>query len=315
MSAHDSDGIDEALQGVTHVAMTAAARIGEQLARLREQQARDAQARSEHAAREHAARMTAEREAARATFSPVARPEWWDSATAEEVTRAYATAKAWSDVDPAAARAEQRIIEEVRGRYGVDLAREGESPNVVEAIDRADHARARAAEERTGARGDRAEAVALLAAADASDRVEEVPGIDRWIAEVEADIADLARRLSASDSQDDHDPLEDALHAKQDELTVLVTERGRADEEKPGQETREHAAHAYDSAERREAMAHGFDHVENRAAVDARVRSDVAQARPATDAVTNEQGRVPRARKARPGTLAGRKAQRPGQSR
>lgn len=203
----------------------------------------------------------------------------------------------------------------MRGRYGVDLAREGESPNVVEAIDRADHARARAAEERTGARGDRAEAVALLAAADASDRVEEVPGIDRWIAEVEADIADLARRLSASDSQDDHDPLEDALHAKQDELTVLVTERGRADEEKPGQETREHAAHAYDSAERREAMAHGFDHVENRAAVDARVRSDVAQARPATDAVTNEQGRVPRARKARPGTLAGRKAQRPGQSR
>lgn len=36
--------------------------------------------------------------------------------------------------------------------------------------------------------------------------------------------------------------------------------------------------------ELRETLAEGLDHVENRAAVDARVRSDVAQARPATDA-------------------------------
>ena len=102
MSTQDSDGIDEALQGVTNVAMTAAARMGEQLARMREQQAREAQARSEQAAREYAARMTAERGAARASLSPVHRPEWWDTATAEDVTKAYTTAKAWSEVDPEA---------------------------------------------------------------------------------------------------------------------------------------------------------------------------------------------------------------------
>ena len=111
MSTQDSDGIDEALQGVTHVAMTAAARMGEQLARMREQQAREAQARSEQAAREYAARMTAERGAALAFLSPVHRPEWWDTATAEDVTKAYTTAKAWSEVDPEAVRAEQRIVE------------------------------------------------------------------------------------------------------------------------------------------------------------------------------------------------------------
>lgn len=306
MSTQDSDGIDEALQGVTHVAMTAAARMGEQLARMREQQAREAQARSEQAAREYAARMTAERGAARASLSPVHRPEWWDTATAEDVTKAYTTAKAWSEVDPEAVRAEQRIVEEVRNRYGVDVTGRGEPAAVAEAIARADRARSQAAEERTGASGDRAEAVGLMAAADATDRA------------AEAD----ARRVEAEARSQDVDPeLADAIDPEQAgqaanaqaeadrARTQAEAEHGRASE------MREDAGQSYDSAERREAMAQGLDHIENRAAVEARVRSDLAQGRPAADAVTSAPGRAPKARKTKGVPQTARTRQHPGRGR
>lgn len=301
MSTQDSDGIDEALQGVTHVAMTAAARMGEQLARMREQQAREAHARSEQAAREQAARMTAERDAARSSLAPVHRPEWWDTAQAEDVTKAYTTAKAWSEVDPEAVRAEQRIVEEVRNRFGVDVTRDGEPANVAEAIERAERARADANQQRGGARDDRAEAVGLMAAANATDRAAEA---NVRAAEAAADDPELADLIDPqndpkSDQQADVDEARDAAEV----------EHGRASE------MREDAGQSYDSAERREAMAKGFDHIENRAAVDARVTSDVAQGRPATDAVQHAPGRAPKARKTRSGPGTGRKVQRPAQGR
>jgi hypothetical protein len=298
MSTQDSDGIDEALQGVTHVAMTAAARMGEQLARMREQQAREAQARSEQAAREQAARMNAEREAARSSLAPVHRPEWWDTAQAEDVTKAYTTAKAWSEVDPEAVRAEQRIVEEVRARFGVDVTRDGEPANVAEAIERAERARADANQERGGARDDRAEAVGLMAAANATDRAAEA---DVRAAEAAADDPELADLI---------DPQQRDPEGEVDEARAAAeTEHGRASE------MREDAGHSYDSAERREAMAQGFDHIENRAAVDARVRSDVAQGRPATEATKGAPGKAPKARKNRSGPQTARTVQRTGQSR
>lgn len=297
MSTQDSDGIDEALQGVTHVAMTAAARMGEQLARMREQQAREAQARSEQAAQEQAARMSAERDAARSALAPVHRPEWWDTAQAEDVTKAYTTAKAWSEVDPEAVRAEQRIVEEVRNRFGVDVTRDGEPANVAEAIERAERARADANQQRGGARDDRAEAAGLMAAANATDRAAEA---DFRAAEVVAEQRELADLIDPQ-----RDPQADVDEAR----AAAETEHGRASE------MREDAGQSYDSAERREAMAKGFDHIENRAAVDARVRSDVAQGRPATEATKGAPGKAPKARKNRSGPQTARTAQRTGQSR
>lgn len=309
MSTQESDGIDDALQGVTHVAMTAAARMGEQLARMREQQAREAQARSEQAAREHAERLNAEREAARASLAPVHRPEWWDTAQAEDVTKAYQTAKAWSDIDPEAVRAEQRIVEEVRTRFGVDVARDGDPSSVNEAIERAEKARAEAAEQRTAAGGDRAEAVGLIARADATDRAAEGDLRDRLSPESREVVDEMRERRGVDGLDPDADP-EDANRAA--ELAAPVdseAEQGRTGE------MREHAGRAYDSAERREAMAQGLDHIENRAAVDARVHSDVAQGRPATDAVAHLPGRAPEARKTKGSPQTARKVQRTGQSR
>lgn len=58
-----NDGIDEALTGPMHLALTAAGRLGEQLARQREARMREAQASSEQVGRELRNRFTAEREA------------------------------------------------------------------------------------------------------------------------------------------------------------------------------------------------------------------------------------------------------------
>lgn len=310
MSTQESDGIDEALQGVTHVAMTAAARMGEQLARMREQQARDAQARSEQAAREQAERMKAEREAARASLTPVHRQEWWDNATAEDVTKAYQTAKAWGEVEPEAVRAEQRIVEELRNRYGVDVTRDGEPASVAEAIDRAERARSQAAEQRGAASGDRAEAVGLMAAADATDRAGEVELRERITdPELREFVDDMRDRHGVDVLDPDADPEEVNKAVEAAARADYGAERGRAGE------MREDSGQAYDSAERREAMVQGLDHIENRAAVDARVRSDVAQGRPATEAVANAPGRAPKARKTKGSPQTAPKVQRAGQGR
>jgi hypothetical protein len=296
MNAQDSDGIDEALQGVTHVAMTAAARMGEQLARMREQLLRNAQARSAQAARERNARMTAEREAARAFLAPVHRSEWWDTTRSEDVTKAYQVAAAWSEVDPEAMRAEQRIVEEVRNRYGIDVACDGGSVRMAEVIDRAEHARAQAAKERAAGGRERAEAVNLVARANAVDSA----------SEVEARIAELVgtsdRALFDAERLDDTDnPVQAKERVEEAEALSVGIGRGALSENEVSSGLRSDAGAAYDSAERREAMARGLGHIENRVAADARVRSDVAQGRPATAAVANTPVRAPKARKTKSG--------------
>ena len=243
--------------------MTAAARLGEQFARSREQQAHQAQAHSEQAAREHRERVNAEREAARASLARVHQPQWWDSARAEDVTNAYATAKAWSGLDPEAVRAEQRIAEQVHARYGLDITRASDPAEVSAAMGRADEARAGAGEQRMATGGDRAEAAAVMATAEVTDRAAETHAQDLGHGPV-----DVAEPLADSGSV----------------LPQVAAEQDRAED------LRGEAGIAYDSAARREAMAQGLDHIENRGAVEARVRSDVAQGRPPTEAVTSAPG-------------------------
>lgn len=322
MSTQESDGVDEALQGVTQVAMTMAARVGEQMARAREQQARQAQAGSEQAARENAARMTAEREAARAALATVHRPQWWDSATAEDVTKAYTTATAWRGVDQEAVRAEQRITDEVRGRYGIDLTRGAEPAEVAEAIERAHRTRGLTDEERTDATGDRAEAAALLATADATDRAAE--GNQR--AREAAANPDNQRPMTFPEAREwaVENKRDDLLQGFSTDMRDVDTSDGRrsaqrgfvrAVEGARASELREDAGPAYDSAERREAMAASLDHLGNPAVVDARMRSDVAQGRPATEAVTSSPARTPKARKTKGRAQAARAAHRNDRSR
>ena len=129
--AEESDGIAEAFDGQLRVALTAAGRIGEVLARMREDAVRRSQAASEQQSRELSSRLDAERLAARAELGNVYRPDWWDNASPEQIGQAYTTARAWSGEEPEAVRAEGRIRDEVRERYGVDVAHTGADPDAV----------------------------------------------------------------------------------------------------------------------------------------------------------------------------------------
>ena len=277
--AEDSDGIEEAFEGTLRVALTAAARVGEQVARQREAAARQAQAEGETAAAQLTDRLNAEREAARASYARLQRPDWWEAAQPEDVARAYQTAKAWGDVDPEAVRAEQRIVEEVRSRYGVDLAAQATDPAAVrEALDQAELARADAGRQADAGQDDTLEGAQLLAEADAVDRMAEAQqaadGIDGRAAGTEPGDVDRTRVSQSAGSEVD---------SATDEPVAI----------------QEDAGVAYDSADRRAEMADQLDGVADQATVEARVLADTSQARPATEATKTDPGRSARARKGR----------------
>ena len=117
----ENDGVDDALEGQVRLALITAARIGGEIAaglteRMREQQRRD-----EQAAREIETRHAAERRAAEAELSQVHRPGWWAQADVNDVGTADQTAVAWQHESPRAAEAVQKMRDEVRDRFGIDV--------------------------------------------------------------------------------------------------------------------------------------------------------------------------------------------------
>ena len=141
------DGIDEALTTTTTVALTAAARAGEHLARIRAQSQRAAQAHAEQSGQQLAARLAAERQAAGAYFAAVSRPEYLEHASAQDLAEAHRQAVVWRELDPGAAHAEQLLAEHHRQRFGTHptAASSSERATTValvaqaEAVDRAAH--------------------------------------------------------------------------------------------------------------------------------------------------------------------------------
>ncbi len=131
--ADESDGISEAFEGQLRVAVTAAGRVGEIIARQHEEAARRAQAASMQEAHELTSRMNVERQSARTEYGQVYRSEWWDKATPQDIGSMLATARAWVHEDPEAVRAETRMSDELRTRYGVDVDQAGGDPQAVQA--------------------------------------------------------------------------------------------------------------------------------------------------------------------------------------
>lgn len=263
------DGIDEALEGVMRVAVTAAARVGERLARLREEFARDARARSEQQARELQVRYDAERAAARAELRPVHESTWWDRADAASVARAYEVATAWRGQDPNAASAADRIADEVRERYGFDVNETGElSRQVLLATEEAALARSQEAAERARATDEAAEAQLLIAEANA---------LDEFAKENRARADELARGI------DWESP--DRVDA---ELFELAEENNATADEQQSRstETAANAADLYDTSERREQFANDLAAKgANAEQVRDRLLSDVDQAKHPREAV------------------------------
>jgi len=338
--AEESDGIEEAFEGQLRVMVTAAGQIGERIARAREEAQRRVQAASEQEARELAGRLAAEQRAARVELGNVYRSQWWDGATSEQVANAYQVARAWSQEDPEAVRAEVRIRDELRTRYGVDVDQAHADPAAVQAaVERAglrpgapgptvvDEAR-----EYQQARAWAAQhAPDVLESSDTASRAtDSIDGLreanaillEAWRAHVQAertraaaDDAEAVRLLQQADREDaraeqaraaaDHEP-------DPDERARALAEAEQRSTAATGQ--REDGRALYDSAERRDATASeleakGID----REVVATRMRADVSQAKPATEAV---QGAAPaKGAKARRTRGRGSQAQRTGLAR
>jgi hypothetical protein len=165
----EADGIDDVVENTLRAGLMAAARIGEQLARLREQEQRRIQQEEEQRARVLQERFTASQAAARAQLEPVSRDDWWDKATPAMVERAHEAATAWKYHDPIAAEHAARIKDQVQQRYGIDVDNTGATEQQISAaLDEAERARGQAQEERSnGAAARTDEAVAGVAVAGA----------------------------------------------------------------------------------------------------------------------------------------------------
>jgi colicin import membrane protein len=169
----EADEMDDAVDGAMRTGLLVASRIGEQLAKMREQEQRTIAAAEEHRARQLQERFDGQRAAARAHLAPVARDDWWDKITPEMIERAHETATAWKAYDPEAAQASEQIREQVQRRYVIDVNNTGaDEASVAAALARAQQARSQAESERTKAsvaRTDEAVAGAAVAAANWQD--------------------------------------------------------------------------------------------------------------------------------------------------
>ncbi|MHA7224233.1 hypothetical protein ACX80S_18290 [Arthrobacter sp. RHLT1-20] len=203
----EADGMDDAVDGAMRTGLMVAGRIGEQLARMREEDQRNIAAAEEQRARQLQERFDGQCAAARAQLAAVAREDWWDKATPEMIKRVHETASAWKAYDPDAAQAAEQIRDQVQSRYGIDVNNTGaDEASVSEALARAYQARSEAESERTkalAARTDEVLAGAAVAGANRQDRA-----------------AHAAQGEPAWDSAERRQQLADSLEGKGDREAV-----------------------------------------------------------------------------------------------
>ena len=105
MTAVEGDGIDQELTRAVSVAMIAAARASEQIARMHQTAARQREARAAGDTVEAQRQLDAHTESARAYFEIVTRPEYLTAATDEQIQEVARQAQAWHERLPEAQRA------------------------------------------------------------------------------------------------------------------------------------------------------------------------------------------------------------------
>jgi hypothetical protein len=249
--ADESDGVIEQAGGQMRVALMAATQMAEKFARLREELTRRAQAQTEQQTRELRVRFDAERDAARASVAPTARPEWWNTASVQDVAEMYQTARAWEPVDENLAAAAQHMRDEVRDRYGVDV--DGDTVRggnelvrdaLVTATERADEDRAAAEDPMrrmlTDLEAGRADARAAVDPVYRSEWWDESSVADIAAAyesahaweDVDADIAAHAQQMRY-EMQERYGLNVEAMHDRPDAIATAVAEVRREQEPSP----------------------------------------------------------------------------------
>ncbi|MFD7008123.1 hypothetical protein [Rhodococcus jostii] len=174
MDNHDEiSNITRETGAIFRVGMQAATRLAEQMARTREAERRRAEQQSTQATRELEQRLNSERAAAESQLRAVLDDRWWDRADSGQIADNYQSARAWQNESPAAARAAERIEEEVKRRYGIDPSTAVDRDAVNRLLREAEARRSREKEEHDNARTDNLTASALMAEADRTDRAEQ----------------------------------------------------------------------------------------------------------------------------------------------
>jgi hypothetical protein len=211
--AEESDGVIEEAGGQMRIALMAATQMAEKFSRLREELTRRAEAQTEQQTRELRARFEADRNAARATVAPTARPEWWNTASVQDVAEMYQTARAWEPVDEDLASAAQHMRDEVRDRYGVDVDGDTVRGGNELVRDALVTATARADEDRTASEDPMRAMLNDLekGRADARAAVDPVYRAEWWDT---AGVADVAAAYEAAHAWEDVD-VDIAAHAQQ----------------------------------------------------------------------------------------------------
>ncbi|MGP5220567.1 hypothetical protein [Arthrobacter rhombi] len=159
------EGIEDVVEGLLRQSMTAAAQLGEQLARARQKNMQKSEQRSEQQNIEIQRQIATDRAAMRAALVPVSQDEWWKGAKPEQITQAHLLAEAWKDHDPEALAASEKITTEVKDRYGIDTGDlQGDGAYMQDMI-----AVKQIAGEQQRVAKEHAEAMALVAAAQAEE--------------------------------------------------------------------------------------------------------------------------------------------------
>lgn len=173
-----SGEVEGELEGVLRTLVASAGRIGETIARAREEAARRAEAESTQRARELQAQYEQERVLARAQVQPVNEPAWWDRASAEDIAHAYETTAAWKDDDPNLADAHAKMGDELRERYGLDVNDLDAEPQRVADVLREREAAGEVIDVQGSTPEERRAADTLLNAADRHDQAAEAARSD-----------------------------------------------------------------------------------------------------------------------------------------
>nr|WP_176704975.1 hypothetical protein [Arthrobacter sp.]AXV46591.1 hypothetical protein pA58H2_p45 [Arthrobacter sp.] len=155
--------VEDVVEGMLRQSLAAGSQLAEQVVRARQQYLRAVEQRGEQAAVEAQRVMAADRAVMQSVIIPATRDDWWDTARPEQITQAHMLAEAWKDHDPAALAASTKITGELKNRYGIDTDDLHGDATFLQ-----DHLTVlAAAEQRMAAAKEHAEAMALVAAAQA----------------------------------------------------------------------------------------------------------------------------------------------------
>lgn len=215
-----NDDIEAELGNVLRTSLMAATRMGEQLARMRENQLRVNEAKSAQETRQLQARMEIERTAARAELAAVNHPTWWDKAEADDIAQAWQTASSWRGIDPEIEKHAKKIEQEVSERWGFDVANTGARPeDVATHLQRTLDAHAAAEHELSQKQRLEREALELLIVADGMRDSREAGGVEDVAADENKEDRLRAQATSLKDQAAGHEA-QAAQHLSDADLEV-----------------------------------------------------------------------------------------------